>query len=143
VICEKPLATTLEKAQQLVDAATQTVQVTAVPFVYRCYPSVREARERIGQISQWLIPGGYLQDFKSLAQPVGWRSDTARAGVSLTFGDIGWHWCDLMEFVTGKRFTAVSAMQGSASADDRERQDGAIARLAAADSSRSGAGQIR
>jgi predicted dehydrogenase len=126
VICEEPLATTLEEAQELVEAAAQAVQVTAVPFVYRFYPSVREARERIGQISPWLIHGGYLQDFKSLAQPNGWRSDPARAGVSLTFGDIGSHWCDLMEFVTGQRITAVSAVQGSASADDRDRQDGAI-----------------
>jgi predicted dehydrogenase len=125
VICEKPLATTFEEAQELVEAAAQTVQVTDVPFVYRCYPSVREARERIGQISPWLIHGGYLQDFKSLALPNGWRSNPARAGVSLTFGDIGSHWCDLMEFVTGQRITAVSAVQGSASADDRERQDGA------------------
>jgi predicted dehydrogenase len=125
VVCEKPLATTVEEADELVAAAAQTAQVTAVPFVYRFYPSVREARERIGQISPWLIHGGYLQDFKSLVKSSGWRSDPARAGVSLTFGDIGSHWCDLMEFVTGQRITAVSAVQGSTS-DDRERQDGAI-----------------
>lgn len=126
VVCEKPLATTVEEAEELVDAAARTAQVTAVPFAYRCYPSVREARERIGQVSPWLIHGGYLQDFMSRAKPDGWRSDPARAGVSMTFGDIGSHWCDLMEFVTGQRITVVSAAQGSASADDRERQDGAI-----------------
>jgi predicted dehydrogenase len=126
VICEKPLATSLEEAQELAEAAGQRAEVTAVPFIYRFYPSVREARERIGQISPWLIHGGYLQDFKSRAQPDGWRSDPARAGVSPTFADIGSHWCDLMEFVTGQRITAVSAVQGSASAVDRERQDGAI-----------------
>jgi predicted dehydrogenase len=127
VICEKPLATTLEEAGELVAAAAQTTLVTAVPFAYRFYPAVREARERIGQISPWLIHGGYLQDFMSLAKSEGWRSDPGKAGVSLTFGDIGSHWCDLMEFVTGQRITALSAVQGSASADDRERQDAAIA----------------
>jgi predicted dehydrogenase len=127
VICEKPLAASLEDAADLVEAAVKTPQVTAVPFVYRFYATVREARERIGQISPWLIHGSYLQDFMSLAKPTGWRSDPARAGVSPTFGDIGSHWCDLMEFVTGQRITALSAVQGSASADDRERQDGAIA----------------
>lgn len=127
VICEKPLATTLEDAEKLVAAAAQTTQVTAVPFIYRFYPAVREARERIGQISPWLIHGSYLQDFKSTVNPAGWRSDPAKAGVSLTFGDIGSHWCDLMEFVTGQRITAVSAVQGSASADSPDRQDGAIA----------------
>lgn len=127
VVCEKPLATSLEDAADLVEAAAQTSQVTAVPFIYRFYASVREARERIGQISPWLIHGGYLQDFMSLAKPTRWRSDPARAGMSPTFGDIGSHWCDLMEFVTGQRITALSAVQGSAGADDRERQDGAIA----------------
>jgi predicted dehydrogenase len=126
VICEKPLATTLADAAELVEAAGRTAQVTAVPFVYRCYASVREARERIPQISPWLLHGSYLQDFKSRAQPDGWRSDPVKAGVSLTFGDIGSHWCDLMEFVTGQRITAVSAAQGSADSDHRDRQDGAI-----------------
>lgn len=126
VICEKPLATTLADAQELAEAAAQTALVTAVPFVYRWYASVREARERIGQISPWLMHGGYLQDFKALARPSGWRSDPAKAGVSLTFGDIGSHWCDLMEFVTGQRITAVSAVQGSTSADHPGRQDGVI-----------------
>jgi predicted dehydrogenase len=127
VVCEKPLATTLEQAEELVAAAAKTTQVTAVPFAYRFYPAVREARERTGQISPWLIHGGYLQDFMSTVNPAGWRSDPAKAGVSLTFGDIGSHWCDLMEFVTGQRITAVSAVQGSAAADAPDRQDGAIA----------------
>jgi predicted dehydrogenase len=127
VVCEKPLATTLEQAHELAAAATRTTRVTAVPFAYRFYPAVREARQRIGQISPWLIHGSYLQDFKSTTNPAGWRSDTAKAGASLTFGDIGSHWCDLMEFVTGQRITAVCAAQGSASADDPGRQDGAIA----------------
>jgi predicted dehydrogenase len=127
VVCEKPLATTLADAQELVEAAARTRQVTAVPFAYRCYPAVREARERIRDISPWLIHGGYLQDFMSLVKPDGWRSDPARAGVSLTFGDIGSHWCDLMEFVTGQRIISLSAVQGSTRADDPTRQDGAIA----------------
>ncbi len=127
VICEKPLAANLEDAADLVEAAAKTHQITAVPFIYRFYAAVREARDRIGQVSPWLIHGSYLQDFMLLAKPTGWRSDPASTGVSPTFGDIGSHWCDLMEFVTGQRITALSAVQGSAGADDRERQDGAIA----------------
>jgi predicted dehydrogenase len=126
VVCEKPLATTLADAQELAHAAARTDRVAAVPFAYRSYASVREARERIGHISPWLIHGGYLQDFKLLAEPDGWRSDPARAGASLTFGDIGSHWCDLMEFVTGQRITAVSAVQGSSGAASQGRQDGVL-----------------
>jgi predicted dehydrogenase len=127
VVCEKPMATTLEEANELAVAAAQTTLVTAVPFAYRFYPAVREARQRIGQISPWLIHGSYLQDFKSTTNPAGWRSDPVKAGVSLTFGDIGSHWCDLMEFVTGQRITALCAVQGSTSPDHPGRQDGAIA----------------
>jgi len=126
VICEKPLAKTVAEAEELVTAARQAARVTAVPFAYRFYPSVREAREQIGQISPWLIHGGYLQDFMSASEPGGWRSDAAKTGISPTFGDIGSHWCDLMEFVTGQRITALSAAQNSARADDRERQDGVV-----------------
>ncbi|WP_216639750.1 Gfo/Idh/MocA family protein [Mycobacterium sp. 1164966.3] len=124
VVCEKPLTTSLADTRELAEAAARTARVTAVPFVYRSYASVREARERIGQISPWLMHGGYLQDFKALAQAGGWRSDPARAGVSLTFGDIGSHWCDLMEFVTGQRITSVNAAQASTGPENR--QDGVI-----------------
>ncbi len=49
VICEKPLALDAAGAQRLVDAATDSGLHAAVPFVYRYYPTVREARERVAQ----------------------------------------------------------------------------------------------
>jgi len=48
VICEKPLAMDALGAQALVDAAAEAGRQAAVPFVYRYYPTVREARERAG-----------------------------------------------------------------------------------------------
>ena len=47
VVCEKPLATTVEDARRLTTAADKLALVATVPFVYRFYPSVREARARI------------------------------------------------------------------------------------------------
>ena len=47
VICEKPLATDVAGARRLVDAAAAAGTAAAVPFVYRYYPTVREARERV------------------------------------------------------------------------------------------------
>src|SRR5262249_28006836 len=44
VICEKPLATTRDDAAMLAGLARRSAAVTAVPFVYRYYPTVREAR---------------------------------------------------------------------------------------------------
>lgn len=114
VICEKPLATALVNAEALVRAAEQANRVAAVPFIYRFYPMVREARVRLAGATVWLIHGGYLQDWLAEADPDGWRSDPAQSGVSTTFADIGSHWCDLMEYVTGHRISTVCATEASA-----------------------------
>jgi predicted dehydrogenase len=112
VICEKPLATSVERAAQLAEVAESTGAVTAVPFVYRFYPSVREARHRIagGEAGDlWMLHGSYLQDWLSSSQETNWRVDPAKGGGSRAFGDIGVHWCDLMEFTTGHRITRLVA----------------------------------
>lgn len=112
VVCEKPLATDAPDAIQLVDLAEQLGLVATIPFVYRFHPMVREARERIragrlGRVN--LAHGSYLQDW--LVQPTddNWRIDAAKGGATRAFGDIGVHWFDLFEFVTGDRVRSVSA----------------------------------
>jgi len=112
VICEKPLATTVAAALDLVDLAASTGAVTAVPFVYRFHPIVRELRARIdggtsGSIH--LIHGSYLQDWLSSPDDYNWRVDPALGGPSRVFADVGSHWCDLVEFVSGHRITRLSA----------------------------------
>ena len=112
VICEKPLATTLADAAILTDAARSAQVPTAVPFAYRYYPTIREIRSRIasGEAGDLLLlHGSYLQDW--LAEPLStnWRVDPAKGGASRAFADIGVHWCDLMEFVTGHRINRIAA----------------------------------
>lgn len=110
VICEKPLATSPERAAELAQTAQRAGSVTAVPFVYRFYPAVREARYRIGSGEAgalWMLHGTYLQDWLSGAQETNWRVDPTRGGGSRAFGDIGVHWCDVMEFTTGHRITRL------------------------------------
>jgi predicted dehydrogenase len=105
VICEKPLAPNLADARRLVSSAAEAAVVAAVPFVYRFYPTVREARARIrrGEAGPLqLLHGSYLQDYN-------WRVDPALGGASRAFGDIGVHWCDLVEFVTGHRIARLTA----------------------------------
>jgi predicted dehydrogenase len=112
VVCEKPLATDAATAQELTALAAERGVVTAVPFVYRYYASVREARARItdpGHRPPWLIHGSYLQDWLADADATNWRVDPADGGATRAFGDIGVHWCDLAEFVTGQRITRVNA----------------------------------
>jgi len=112
VICEKPLATTLGDAQDLAALAASSGLVATVPFVYRYHPVVREARARIaaGDIGPLhLIHGSYLQDWLLDPASNNWRVDPVLGGTSRVFADIGSHWCDLVEWVSGERFTEVSA----------------------------------
>lgn len=106
VVCEKPLATTLDDARALLDDAGDAV--TAVPFVYRFHPMVREARARVARGDAGavhLLHGGYLQDWQA-AGDVGWRAD---GDATRAFADVGIHWCDLAEFVSGHRITRLLA----------------------------------
>jgi predicted dehydrogenase len=128
VVCEKPLATTVEDAQRLTTCAERTALVATVPFVYRFYPTVREARARIGAGEGGplrLLHGSYLQDWLSKPQDSNWRVDPALGGTSRAFGDIGVHWCDLMEFVTGHRITRLTARTVTAFAERRGTEDAA------------------
>lgn len=112
VVCEKPLATTTADSDALTALAREAGVVATVPFVYRFYPAVREARGRIQQGEAgrlWLLHGCYLQDWLIDHEATDWRVDPVRGGASRAFGDIGVHWCDLMEFVTGHRITRVAA----------------------------------
>lgn len=117
VVCEKPLATSLADAQRMSDLATDADVLAFVPFVYRFYAAVREARERIAEQGAgplWLLHGTYLQDWLASPDLTNWRVDPSVGGPSRAFGDIGVHWCDLMEFTTGHRITSLAARMGSA-----------------------------
>ncbi|MCU1543844.1 MAG: oxidoreductase domain protein [Microbacteriaceae bacterium] len=112
VVCEKPLATTLADATRMGDVAVRSGVATAVPFVYRYYPAVQEIRSRIelGEAGDLLLlHGSYLQDWLSHAAATNWRIDPVKGGASRAFADIGVHWCDLMEFVTGHRITRLTS----------------------------------
>jgi predicted dehydrogenase len=112
VICEKPLAVDTAGAQRLVDAAADSDRQAAVPFVYRYYPTVREARERVasGQTGPLrLLHGTYLQDWLLRPDDANWRVDEQLGGASRAFADIGSHWCDLAEFISGHRIARLSA----------------------------------
>jgi predicted dehydrogenase len=117
VVCEKPLATTTDDARRLAQLAAASGRTATVPFVYRFYPTVREARARIagGEAGGlWLLHGSYLQDWLAGPQESNWRVDPALGGASRAFGDIGVHWCDLMEFVTGHRIVRLTAAMSRA-----------------------------
>lgn len=113
VICEKPLATTVEDAEALVALAHRTGLVAAVPFIYRFHPMVREARARVlsGAVGTILsIHGQYLQDWLLSGDDDNWRVDEHQGGPSRAFADIGSHLCDLIEFILDDRISRLSAV---------------------------------
>ncbi|NDL57136.1 Gfo/Idh/MocA family oxidoreductase [Phytoactinopolyspora mesophila] len=124
VVCEKPLSVSAESAAVMTAAARRAERVATVPFVYRFHPMVREAREKVrrGEVGTvFLAHGGYLQDWLLRPTDDNWRVDPHVGGPTRAFGDIGSHWCDLLEFVTGDRIARVSAQ---ASTVNEHRGDG-------------------
>ncbi|NGO06690.1 Gfo/Idh/MocA family oxidoreductase [Streptomyces sp. HC44] len=112
VICEKPLATSAADAERLTKVAHASGLLLAVPFVYRYHPLVRELRDRRlrGEFGAWqLVHGSYLQDWMLAEDAASWRVDPAEGGPSRAFADIGSHWCDLVEWVAGIRFSELTA----------------------------------
>ncbi|HST69139.1 MAG TPA: Gfo/Idh/MocA family oxidoreductase [Solirubrobacterales bacterium] len=111
VICEKPVALDSAGAAELTAAAERAGVLITVPFVYRYYPTVREMRVRLGAClaPARLLSGGYLQDWLVDGEDYNWRVDPELGGASRAFADIGSHWCDLVEFVSGQRLIRLVA----------------------------------
>ena len=112
VISDKPLASNTEEARELYEAARQAHVAHVVTFNYRGYPLVQQARAMIakGKLGPAVfVHGCYLQDWLTDERAYSWRLDPKLGGASSALGDIGSHWCDLAEHVTGARITAVLA----------------------------------
>ena len=112
VICEKPLATTAADAARLASLARETGLISAVSFGYRYQSVAQQARARLtgGEFGPVrLVHGSYLQDWLLEQADTDWRTDAGIGGRSRAFADIGSHWCDLAEWMTGRRITDVAA----------------------------------
>ena len=112
VISDKPLAVTASDARKLLDAATRAGVVHAVTFNYRGNPLIHQARALIaaGELGPLhFVHGSYLQDWLLFPTDVSWRLEPDKGGATSAIGDIGSHWCDLVEHVTGLRIIEVLA----------------------------------
>ncbi len=112
VVCEKPLGLDSTQTHQLLEAARLAGVVHAVCFNQRFYPLVHQAREMVsaGEIGAVrLVSGGYLQDWLLLDTDWNWRLEPERSGSLRAVADIGSHWFDNVQFVTGSKVTDVMA----------------------------------
>ncbi|MBD8489386.1 Gfo/Idh/MocA family oxidoreductase [Echinicola sp. CAU 1574] len=112
VVCEKPLATKIEEAEELVALAKEKGLVNAVHFNLRYYPMVRQMKtmRESGELGDiYSIMGSYLQDWLFLKTDYNWRLEPDKSGDSRAIADIGSHLLDLTEYVTGLKVTEVMA----------------------------------
>ena len=112
VVCEKPLAMDTGGAEELVELAEKKGLVNAVHFNVRYYPLMNQVRQMIrnqdlGNI--FAVHGSYLQDWLFLQTDYNWRMEPEFSGTSRAVADIGSHWMDLIEYVTGLKITEVCA----------------------------------
>jgi predicted dehydrogenase len=112
VVSDKPLAMDAEQCRQLCDAAVQAGVAHVVTFNYRGNPLVQQARSMVAQGDMGkvtFVHGQYLQDWLADENVYSWRVDPRKGGASAALLDIGSHWCDLAEHVSGLRITSVLA----------------------------------
>jgi predicted dehydrogenase len=112
VICEKPLATSVEEAEELVSLAVRRGVRNCVCHNLRCYPMVQQMRRlcEAGDLGEILVvQGTYSQDWLLYDTDWNWRVDAKAGGPSRCMADIGSHWFDLAEHVTGMSVTSLCA----------------------------------
>ena len=114
IFCEKPLANSLEEAQQMVTAVAGAGVVNTVCFNYRRVPAIALARQlidegKIGQIYHWRAT--WLEDWAIDPEaPLVWRLQRDKAG-SGSLGDLGSHLIDLAHYLVGPIKETIGATE--------------------------------
>jgi len=109
VLCEKPLAVSVTEAREMVGLAKRKNLANCTFHNLRYYPQVQNMRgiREAGELGDvQVVQGTYSQDWLLYDTDWNWRIET---GPSRAFADIGTHWCDMVEHVTGLRITALCA----------------------------------
>lgn len=112
IVSEKPLTLTSRESAELLRLVRKQGVVHAVNFNYRFYPLIQHARAMVenGELgSVYLVHGHYLQDWLYYDTDYNWRLEPKISGASRAVADIGSHWCDLVQFITGLHITRVCA----------------------------------
>lgn len=109
IFCEKPLSLSPEEARELAKMAQASDRVCCVGFNTRSYALCRKARNMVqkGILGRLLlIHGSYLQEFGANPAVWSWRYESKLHAVT----EIGSHWLDLAQYISGEKIVAVSAV---------------------------------
>jgi len=112
VLCEKPLATSVKEGEELAALAAQKGLRNCVCHNLRYYPMVQQMRRmrEAGDLGEILVvQGTYSQDWLLYDTDWNWRVETKAGGPSRCMADIGSHWFDMAEHITGLRVTSLCA----------------------------------
>jgi len=112
IFAEKPLAMNAGESALLLEDVSQSNVVHGVNFNYRMYPLVQEMKHRVarGYLGDLrIVHGSYLQDWLLYPTDYNWRVEPEFCGATRAVGDLGSHWCDLVQTVTGLRIVEVMA----------------------------------
>ncbi|PAY19741.1 dehydrogenase [Rhodopirellula sp. SM50] len=112
VVCEKPLAMNSTESGELVRLAKESGRAAAVAYNIRFYPLCHEAAARVRKdmLGNLLhVTGSYVQDWLLKETDFNWRVLAADGGELRAVADIGTHWLDLIQFITGRHITSVCA----------------------------------
>lgn len=112
VLCEKPLAMNTAESAELVRRAADSGLAAGVAYNIRYYPLCHEAAARVrsGGIGDVLhVVGSYVQDWLLFDTDFNWRVLGAEGGELRAVADIGTHWLDLVQFITGQDVVSVCA----------------------------------
>jgi predicted dehydrogenase len=112
VLCEKPLTVTADEARQMAAYAGENNIPNCVQHNLRYYPVVQHIRQMIaaGELGEILIvQGTYSQDWLLFDTDYNWRVEKGANGALRAIGDIGSHWMDMIQHLTGLKITALCA----------------------------------
>jgi predicted dehydrogenase len=112
VLCEKPLSMSAAEAEEMVKLAEAKKLANCVNHNLRFYPVVQQMRRMIeaGELGEVLVvQGTYSQDWLLYDTDYNWRIEKAANGPLRVVGDIGSHWMDLVQHLTGLKITALCA----------------------------------
>lgn len=118
VICDKPLAFSLEEGKELSKVVKKTGLIFALTHNYTGYPMVKQAREMIkdnfiGKVRKVIVeyPQGWLATLlESTGQKqASWRTDPSKSGIAGAVGDIGTHAANLAEYITDLEISELCA----------------------------------